>query len=165
MMPLALLPSALPVFPAPRSFGARIAGRCALLMAALACASAMADDQALPERQTGKASYYGPKFFGRPMADGTPFDPESNHAASRTLPLGTWVRVTNRENGKSEIVQIRDRGPYVDGRVIDLSPRTAKELDMIEDGVVEVEVVPLDEEERQLAQSEDGESAFATSGE
>lgn len=111
--------------------------------------------------QTGIASYYGPQFTGRPMADGTPFDPESNHAASRTLPLGTWVRVTNLENGRSEIVQIRDRGPYIDGRIIDLSPSTARRLDMIEQGLAKVEVVRLNEEESQLAQTE----SLPTSGE
>jgi len=124
----------------------------------------LADDagQKLPERQSGIASYYGPQFAGRPMADGTPFDPESNHAASRTLPLGTWVRVTNLENGKSEIVQIRDRGPYVDGRIIDLSPRTARRLDMIEQGLADVEVIPLPgDDEPALAQTE----TLQTSGE
>ena len=126
----------------------------AALLALLPGANA-AKDKTLPDRQTGIASYYGPQFTGRPMADGTPFDPESNHAASRTLPLGTWVRVTNLENGKSEVVQIRDRGPYIDGRIIDLSPRIARRLGMIEQGLANVAVVPLDEEERQLAQTED----------
>jgi len=124
----------------------------------------LADDggKELPERQSGIASYYGPQFSGRPMADGTPFDPESNHAASRTLPLGTWVRVTNVENGKSAVVQIRDRGPYVDGRIIDLSPRTARRLDMIEQGLADVEVIPLSgEEEPSLAQTD----TLQTSGE
>lgn len=132
------------------------------LIALTGMAAYAADEAAdLPDRQTGIASYYGPQFAGRPMADGTPFDPDSNHAASRTLPLGTWVRVTNLENGKSEVVQIRDRGPYIDGRIIDLSPATARELDMIEQGLADVEVVPLGEEESQLAQTED----LPTSGE
>ncbi|HVL77020.1 MAG TPA: septal ring lytic transglycosylase RlpA family protein [Noviherbaspirillum sp.] len=132
----------------------------ALALAAAPLLPATAADGKL-EPKTGKASYYGPQFTGRPMADGTPFDPESNHAASRTLPLGTWVKVTNLENGRSEVVQIRDRGPYIDGRIIDLSPRTARNLDMIEQGVVQVEVVPLNEEERQFALTE----AELTSGE
>lgn len=127
----------------------------ALAISLFAPVPVLADKPKLPESQAGKASYYGPQFAGRPMADGTPFDPDSNFAASRTLPLGTWVRVTNKENGKSEIVQIRDRGPYVDGRIIDLSPRTAGRLDMLEQGVVEVEVEPLSDEDRQLAQSEE----------
>ena len=96
------------------------------------------------KKQRGKASYYSRRFAGKPMADGTPMNPESNVAASRTLPLGTKAKVTNLENGKSAVVEIRDRGPYVEGRTIDLTPRTARELDFIEDGVVPVEVVPIE---------------------
>lgn len=92
----------------------------------------------------GKASYYHQKFAGRKMADGTPMNPESNIAASKTLPLGTIARVTNLENGKSEIVQIRDRGPYVEGRIVDLTPKTAKKLDIHEQGVATVRVEPIE---------------------
>lgn len=92
----------------------------------------------------GKASYYGQKFHGRKMADGTPMDPNSNVAASRTLPLGTKAEVTNLENGKSEVVEIRDRGPYVDGRIVDVTPKVAEKLDMKEDGVAPVEVRPIE---------------------
>lgn len=92
----------------------------------------------------GKASYYGKEFYGKTMADGTPMDPNSNVAASRTLPLGTKAEVTNRENGKSAVVEIRDRGPYVDGRIIDVSPRVAEKLDMKEDGVASVVVKPIE---------------------
>jgi rare lipoprotein A len=92
----------------------------------------------------GKASYYHQKFSGRTMADGTPMNPEANIAASRTLPLGTKAEVTNLQNGKSEVVEIRDRGPYVDGRIIDLSPRVAQKLGMTEQGIAPVEVTPLE---------------------
>ncbi len=92
----------------------------------------------------GKASYYSEYFYGRTMADGTPMDPDADIAASRTLPLGSVVEVTNLENGKSQVVEIRDRGPYIDGRIIDLSPKVAKQLDMLEDGVVQVVVTPLE---------------------
>lgn len=92
----------------------------------------------------GKASYYGKQFHGRTMADGTPMNPESNVAASRTLPLGTKAEVTNLANGKSEVVEIRDRGPYVDGRIVDVSPRVAEKLDMKEEGVAPVVVTPLE---------------------
>jgi rare lipoprotein A len=78
------------------------------------------------------------------MADGTPMNPNANIAASKTLPLGTVAEVKNLENGKSEVVEIRDRGPYVDGRIIDVSPKVAKELDMKKDGVANVEVKPLE---------------------
>ena len=92
----------------------------------------------------GKASFYGKEFHGRKMADGTPMDPNSNIAASRTLPLGTKAIVTNLENGKSEVVEIRDRGPYVDGRIVDLTPQTAEKLDMKKDGLATVEVRPIE---------------------
>lgn len=92
----------------------------------------------------GKASYYGKKFHGRKMADGTPMDPNSHIAASRTLPLGTKAIVTNLENGKSEVVEIRDRGPYVNGRIVDLTPKTAEKLDMKKEGLATVEVRPIE---------------------
>lgn len=92
----------------------------------------------------GKASYYADMFAGRKMADGTPMDPNSNIAASRTLPIGTKAEVKNLENGKTEVVEIRDRGPYIDGRIVDLTPKTAKKLDMDEKGVVPVVVTPLE---------------------
>lgn len=96
------------------------------------------------EPQEGKASYYGEYFFGRKMADGTPMDPDAPIAASRTLPLGTIVEVTNLENGKKEVVEIRDRGPYIEGRIIDLTPKTAESLGMLEQGVARVIVTPLE---------------------
>jgi len=92
----------------------------------------------------GIASYYHDKFAGRKMADGTPMDPDSNIAASKTLPLGTKAVVTNLENGKSEVVEIRDRGPYVDGRIIDLTPKTAEELGITDQGLARVEVTPIE---------------------
>jgi rare lipoprotein A len=92
----------------------------------------------------GKASFYADKFAGRKMADGTRMDPDSNIAASRTLPIGTKAEVKNLDNGKTEVVEIRDRGPYVDGRIVDLTPKTAKKLDMDEKGVVPVVVTPIE---------------------
>lgn len=89
------------------------------------------------------ASYYAHRFAGRKMADGTPMRPESDNAASTTLPLGTVVLVTNLVNGRIAMVTIRDRGPYAKGRIIDLSPRTASHLGMLEAGVARVEVTPL----------------------
>ncbi|MDB5763101.1 MAG: rare lipoprotein [Herminiimonas sp.] len=92
----------------------------------------------------GKASYYGREFYGKKMADGTPMNPKSNVAASKTLPLGTKAKVTNLENGKSEVVEIKDRGPYVKDRIVDLSPMTADKLDIKEQGVAPVEVKPIE---------------------
>lgn len=95
------------------------------------------------QTQRGEASYYAPYFNGRRMANGERFDPRSNAAAHKTLPLGTVVRVTNLENGRSAVVEVKDRGPFVRGRIIDLTPRTAEHLDMKEDGIAPVSVTPL----------------------
>lgn len=91
----------------------------------------------------GKASYYGGKFAGKKMASGEPMNPRSNAAASKTLPLGTKAKVTNLKTGKSAEVVIKDRGPYVDGRIIDVTPKTAEKLDLKKDGVAPVAVQPL----------------------
>ena len=96
------------------------------------------------KKQVGKASFYADKFTGRKMADGTRMDPRDDNAASKTLPLGTTARVTNLETGRSAVVTIQDRGPYVKGRIVDLSPATAREIGISrEDGLAQVEVTPL----------------------
>jgi len=77
------------------------------------------------------------------MANGKPMKPDSHVAASKTLPLGTKAKVTNLKTGKSDVVDVEDRGPYVDGRIIDVSPKTAEKLDLKKPGVVPVEVKPL----------------------
>ena len=94
-------------------------------------------------KQKGIASWYGPGFAHKPMADGNPMDPRANIAASKTLPLGTTARVVNLKNGKSATVKIEDRGPFVDGRVVDVSPKVAQELGMKKVGVVPVVVKPI----------------------
>ena len=91
----------------------------------------------------GKASYYGHEFYGKKMASGKAMNPRSNIAASKTLPLGTKAKVTNLETGKSAVVDVEDRGPYVSGRIIDLSPKTAEKLDLKKDGIAPVKVKPL----------------------
>jgi rare lipoprotein A len=96
------------------------------------------------KKRTGKASFYAHMFAGRKMADGKQMDPQHDNAASRTLPLGTRAKVTNLETGKSAFVTIQDRGPYVDGRIVDLSPSTAREIGISHrQGVARVEVSPL----------------------
>lgn len=95
-------------------------------------------------REVGKASYYGPEFAGRTMANGRRFDPRSNSVAHRTLPLGTTVLVTNLGNGRAATATVEDRGPFVRGRIIDLSPRLAEHLGMKQEGVAPVEVVPVE---------------------
>lgn len=92
----------------------------------------------------GKASHYSRKSSGETMANGKPMNPASNAAASKTLPLGTTAKVTNLENGKSAVVKIEDRGPYVKGRIVDLTPKTARQLGMGEAGVAPVEVAPIE---------------------
>jgi rare lipoprotein A len=90
------------------------------------------------------ASFYGDKFTGRKMADGTRMDPHDDIAASKTLPLGTTARVTNLETGRSAVVTIQDRGPYVKGRIVDLSPATARKIGISREvGLALVEVAPL----------------------
>lgn len=94
-------------------------------------------------KQEGIASWYGPGFAGKPMANGAPMDPHANIAASKTLPLGTTARVVNLKNGKSVTVKIEDRGPFVDGRVVDVSSKAAEALGMKRVGVVPVVVKPI----------------------
>lgn len=89
------------------------------------------------------ASWYGAWHEGRPMADGCPFHARTLVAASRTLPLGSWLRVRNRRNGRSVIVQVRDRGPYVAGRALDLSLAAAEQLDMVAAGLAPVDIEVL----------------------
>jgi rare lipoprotein A len=91
----------------------------------------------------GRASFYAAHFAHRKMADGRRMNPNASVAASKTLPLGSVVKVTNLDNGKTAMVQIEDRGPYVNGRVIDLTPRAADQLDIGRKGVVPVEVKPI----------------------
>ena len=95
-------------------------------------------------KRVGKASFYGKEFFGKTMANGAPMDPKGDNAASRTLPLGTTAKVTNVETGKTAVVTIQDRGPYVDGRVVDLSPATAAKIGLTpRKGVTKVVVAPI----------------------
>lgn len=94
--------------------------------------------------RVGIGSFYAQSFFGKKMADGKKMDPEHDNAASRTLPLGTTAKVTNLETGKSAFVTIHDRGPYVNGRIVDLSPSTAREIGITPNkGIARVEVAPL----------------------
>ena len=95
-------------------------------------------------KRLGNASYYARQFFGKPMANGAPMDPRGNNAASRTLPLGTVAKVTNVATGKSAIIKIEDRGPYIKGRIVDLSPSTAHKIGITRHmGVAKVVVAPI----------------------
>ena len=93
--------------------------------------------------QTGVASYYDDKFQGRRTASGERFDQRKMSAAHRTLPFGTKVRVTNPANGRSVVVRVNDRGPFVKGRVIDLSRAAAERLGMVRAGLAQVKLEVL----------------------
>lgn len=88
----------------------------------------------------GTASWYGPGFYGKTMANGEPYDASQMVAAHKTLELGKRVKVTRLDTGKSVDVTITDRGPHVDGRLIDLSEAAATALDIEEDGLAEVKI-------------------------
>jgi len=88
--------------------------------------------------QVGTASWYGEFFDGKPTASGEPYDMYDMTAAHLTLPLGTYVRVTNLHNGKSVVVRVNDRGPYIEGRTIDLSYGAAQALNFTEKGLQRV---------------------------
>jgi len=92
----------------------------------------------------GDASFYAGRFAGREMADGSRMDPRGDNAASKTLPLGTTARVTNIETGESAVVTIRDRGPYAHGRIVELSPSTARKIGITkQSGIAKVSVAPI----------------------
>ena len=93
----------------------------------------------------GTASYYGGRLHGRKTASGERFNQNAMTAAHKTLPLGTWVRVRRLDNGKQIEVRVNDRGPFVHGRIIDLSYSAAKEMDMVGPGTARVEIVALGE--------------------
>lgn len=116
------------------------------------CASFGNSNQAKPEKspyivksvQHGKASWYSVKTnFGTATASGERFSNNAATAAHKTLPMGTMVRVTNLNNNKSEIVRINDRGPYIKGRIIDVSIGTAEKLGFVNRGVVPTKVEVL----------------------
>jgi rare lipoprotein A len=105
-------------------------------LAMLAALPAAADQQ-------GQASWYGGQHVGRPTASGEIFTRSLRTAAHKNLPLGCRVRVTNLLNHRSVLVRINDRGPFVKGRIIDLSEGAARDLQMIKTGVAEVRIEPL----------------------
>lgn len=95
-------------------------------------------------RERGRASWYGTKFHGRRTSSGEPYDMFAMTAAHKTLPLPTYARVTHLGNGKSVVVKVNDRGPFHQGRIIDLSYAAAAKLDMLKTGSAEVEVESID---------------------
>ena len=111
-----------------------------LLWASASCAGVPRTPADYPAgyRESGNASWYGGKFHGRATASGEIYNMNGLTAAHRLMPLGTRIRVTNRENGKTVTVRVNDRGPFVRGRILDLSYGAARELDMIGAGTARV---------------------------
>ena len=105
----------------------------------------------------GKASYYGNKFHGRRTSDGSRYHKDSLTCAHRTLPFGTLLKVRNQKNGREVVVKVTDRGPFGPGRIVDLSMAAAREIGMVQQGVVPVEVTRVghvNESKLLLAQSD-----------
>lgn len=98
----------------------------------------------MAQDQTGKASFYADKFEGRPTASGEKYKNNKLTAAHKTLPFGTKVRVTNLTNNQSVEVMVNDRGPYVDGRIIDLSKSAAEKLGFVNLGLADVKIEVID---------------------
>jgi len=92
----------------------------------------------------GIASWYGEDFHGKKTASGETYNMYDLTAAHRTLALGSWVKVTNLDNGKEVVVRINDRGPFKKGRIIDLSLEAARRLDMISEGTAKVKLTVLE---------------------
>ncbi len=112
-----------------------------MALAALLAASPTGQGPQFPDTvpewvQQGRVSWYGPGFHGRRTANGEVFDTHELTMAHRSLPMGTSVRVTNLENGRSVVLRVNDRGPYVRGRVADLSHAAAERLGFVDEGVV-----------------------------
>jgi rare lipoprotein A len=139
----------------------------ALVLAAVAVSLAVAlgcgarrgdtsDPQAIEHLEVGMASWYGGSFAGRRTAAGEIFDPAKMTAASRTLPLGAWVRVTHLGNGRSVVVRINDRGPYAGGRILDCSEAAARRLGFRGHGTARVAIDWAEEPGREPAAREEG---------
>src|SRR5437870_5378343 len=94
----------------------------------------------LGSTESGVASWYGHPYHGRRAANGEIYDMEKMTAAHRTLPFGTWVRVKNLDNNKTVDVRITDRGPFVGGRILDLSHAAAVSIDMVGPGTAKVKL-------------------------
>ena len=108
----------------------------------LVCSGAFAkrDSTWVGYTESGKASYYATKFQSKKTASGELYDKAKKTAAHRKLPFGTKIKVTNKKNSKSVIVKINDRGPFVKGRIVDLSSSAFKSIANIDDGVIEVKI-------------------------
>ena len=123
-----------------RAFGATCVLLASLQVSACAKHARTVKPVSIGHTETGIASWYGVPYHGRKAANGEVFDMNELTAAHPSLPFGTWVQVTNLTNAKRIVVRITDRGPFVHGRIIDLSREAAKRIDMIGPGTARVEV-------------------------
>jgi rare lipoprotein A len=132
-----------------RSLGCRWCGLAllAVLLMLTACARKkpvrVPVTPAIGSVEYGIASWYGPPYHGRRAANGEVYDMEKLTAAHRTLPFETWVEVQNLSNDRKVEVRITDRGPFIEGRIIDLSRAAARELQMLGPGIVEVRITVI----------------------
>lgn len=137
------------------------------LLFASACAPARTPPSPAPPEpgflQEGIASWYGPGFEGRPTASGEVFDPGQLTAAHRTLPFGTRLRVVHVASGREVVVRINDRGPFIRGRVIDLSRAAAQRLNMIAEGTARVRLHVIEIQQDPLSALHDALRALADS--
>ncbi|MGD1879456.1 MAG: septal ring lytic transglycosylase RlpA family protein [Kiloniellaceae bacterium] len=130
--------------PVPRAAAPRDSRQLATLPEDSPPAETAAPEETVLMSFTGLASWYGKRFHGRLTASGEPYDMTAYTAAHQNLPFGSRVRVTNLDNGRSVVVTINDRGPFVKSRVIDLSRAAARHLGIIGDGVAEVRLDVLE---------------------
>ncbi|MCP2085956.1 UNVERIFIED_ORG: rare lipoprotein A [Paraburkholderia sediminicola] len=140
----------------PQAFGSAPASGAAAKGSSLADAQPLTDDNSGVSdfHQIGRASWYGRGFHGRRTANGERFDMHALTAAHRTLPLGSYVRVTNPATSRSVVVRINDRGPYAHGRIIDLSMAAAAALDMRHAGTARVQIEGLTRQEARAEMNE-----------
>lgn len=119
----------------------------AVLLLSLLPSHAESSDPVPQQAEKGMASWYGPTFQGRKTANGEIYDKEKLTAAHRTLPFGTFLRVTSLDNGSSVVVRVNDRGPFAKDRLIDLSEAAARIIGMVPTGtaMVSLQVIPRDE--------------------
>ncbi|MBK1719686.1 septal ring lytic transglycosylase RlpA family protein [Thiocystis violacea] len=119
-----------------------------LLASLLPFASTTLADGAIRHVQKGTASFYHDSLHGRKTASGQVYSKHRLSAAHKTLPLGTKIRVTDTKTGRSIVVRVNDRGPFVKGRILDLSKQAAQELGIVKRGVAKVEVKVLGSDRR-----------------
>jgi len=124
-----------------------------ILASLISCAAHHKSKQAAQYSTTGIASWYGPGFAGEKTANGERYKPSGLTAAHKTLPFGTCVKVTNLANNESVIVRINDRGPYVRGRLIDLSQGAAKKISMLHHGTTKVKIETIIPSENKIAKT------------